>query len=163
MTNKERAREFVRVNYSNATIYTMAERELAYLCYLNGLIDKDIENSISLTWRDSGEGNIFAIKGEPVLARCIYNGDYRYEVGFYHESGVRTYTTLYEHLAKEWSLIPAQGWHKAPKTMPADVKVALFRSVGGNGDHLYRVVASELNWTLELTTGREGVEYLKIA
>ena len=160
MTNIERARAFVRANYSDASVYTLAERRLAFACYLQGLIDKAQASEVTIKWQGSTEKSLFALDGEAVIARCNYNGETRYEIGFYHD-GVKTFTTLYKGLSKEYSLLPEQGWNCAPRTMPRDVKVAVIRYTGGVDDHIYRVVENEREWGMAMI-GATNHEYLKI-
>lgn len=142
MTNVERAQMFVATNYAHP-IFSQAERNLAYACYLNGLIAKEYEQ-LMFDWREMNDCGGLA-DAEKVLLRIPHKDGFHYGVGNYLANVYEPHISHSLHSFKpsyiQWSKIPNEGW------MPKDLVnkhlpkgQALVRWIGDADRMQYRVV-----------------------
>lgn len=116
MTNVERAQMFVATNYAHP-IFSQAERNLAYACYLNGLMAKENEQ-LMFGWREMSDCRNLA-DAEKVLLRIPYGEGFHYGIGNYWANVCEPHISHSLHSFKpdhiQWSKIPNEGW------MPVDL------------------------------------------
>ena len=115
-SNTTRAKMFVALNYSSK-IFNEGERNLAYACYLNGLMDKESEQ-LMFDWREMSDCGDLA-DAEKVLLRIPYEDGFRYGVGNYYADVCEPHISHSLHSFKpayiQWSKMPELGW------MPRDL------------------------------------------
>lgn len=142
MTNVERAQMFVATNYAHP-IFSQAERNLAYACYLNGLMAKENEQ-LMFGWNEMSDCRNLA-DAEKVLLRIPYGEGFHYGIGNYWANVSEPHISHSLHSFKpdyiQWSKIPNEGW------MPKDLVKkhlpkgqVLVRWIGDAGKAQYKVV-----------------------
>ena len=141
MTNAERAQMFVATNYAHP-IFSQAERNLAYACYLNGLMDKEQEQ-LMFDWREMSDCSNLA-DAEKVLLRIPYKDGFYYGLGNYWANVSEPHISHSFHSFKpdyiQWSEIPNEGWmpkDSVEKHLPKDQ--VLVRWIGDAGKTQYKV------------------------
>ena len=126
-TDVTRAKMFVALNYANG-VSSQEERNLAFACYLQGLMAKEQEKS-QFDWRDEDDCADLS-GGEVILLRIPSKGGYHYDIGRYVASAFQPHISHSLHAFHpqqiEWSKIPGEGWlpfDKVKEELPVQTEV----------------------------------------